>query len=525
MKIENPILPGFYPDPSICRKDEWYYIANSSFQWMPGIPIHRSRDLRHWEFVSHALTSPIQANLQRISDSYGIWAPDLTYADGKFWMVYTVVSRQNENICAETNYLITAEDPNGPWTQPVYLNSTGYDPGFFHDDDGRKYIVNMLHDDTPGADSFSGIILQEYDVEKQCLIGISVNIFKGTELGVTEGPHLYKRNDWYYLLTAEGGTLYGHAVTFARSRNITGPYELHPENPILTAKDKDTKLQKAGHADIIAVDGDKWAIVYLAARPVDKKCMLGRETCIQSLKWREDDWPYLDYDYPVDKVPDFGLPESPVKTKSEIDSFNQTELSPEWLTPRYPIGDWADLTSRPGYLRLHALPDSIVHIEETSFIARRIQHHSFRVETLMEYSPVQNFQHAGLICYYDCTHWFFLNKHFDSEKGTMLSLTVYDANRNQYERVAEELIDTTSNRIYLAVECDGREMQFFRRLSDNEDFIPIGPSLDALILSDDYVFQKQFAFTGAFVGLAAWDRYNLGSYADFDYFSYRAGLC
>jgi len=178
-KISNPILPGFYPDPSICKKDDYYYIATSSFQWCPGIPIHRSKDLRNWEFVSHALTKTSQADLSRIGDSYGIWAPDISFANGKFWIIYTVVSALFNDLCIDNNYLMTAENIEGPWSKPVHLNSTGFDPSIFHDDDGKKYIVNMLRDNTPGIDLFGGILVLEYDHETKKVIGEPVNIFKG----------------------------------------------------------------------------------------------------------------------------------------------------------------------------------------------------------------------------------------------------------------------------------------------------------------------------------------------------------
>ena len=236
--IKNPILPGFNPDPSIVRVGDDYYIATSTFEWYPGVQIHHSRDLVNWRLLTRPLNRAGQLNMLGDPDSCGIWAPCLSYADGLFWLIYTDVKRFGSSSFGGAggaslrdyhNYLVTCPTIDGDWSDPVYMNSSGFDPSLFHDDDGRKYFVNMLWDYRPGHNRFAGIVLQEYSVQQRKLIGERVNIFKGTSIGFTEAPHLYKRNGWYYLMTAEGGTGWGHAVTLARSRSIAGPYELHPD--------------------------------------------------------------------------------------------------------------------------------------------------------------------------------------------------------------------------------------------------------------------------------------------------------
>src|SRR5262249_54574000 len=228
MNIRNPILRGFNPDPSIVRVDDDYYIATSSFEWYPGVQIHHSRDLIHWQLITRPLRRASQLNLLGDPDSCGVWAPCLTYADGLFYLIYTDVKRYGRTSVGGTsgaslrdfhNYLVTSETIDGEWSDPIYLNSSGFDPSLFHDDDGRKYLLNMLWDHQPGHNRFTGIVLQEYSHQDQKLVGEAELIFKGTSIGFTEGPHLYKRHGYYYLLTAEGGTGWGHAVTFARSRN------------------------------------------------------------------------------------------------------------------------------------------------------------------------------------------------------------------------------------------------------------------------------------------------------------------
>ena len=259
--IRNPILRGFNPDPSIVRVGDDYYIATSTFEWFPGVQIHHSRDLAHWRLIARPLDRASQLDMRGDPDSCGVWAPCLTYADGLFHLVYTDVKRYGRTTTAGAsgaslrdfhNYLVTSPRIDRDWSDPVYLNSSGFDPSLFHDEDGRKYVVNMLWDHRPGQNRFAGIVLQEYSPKERRLTGERHTIFKGTAIGFTEAPHLYKRDDWYYLLTAEGGTGWGHAVTMARSRSLLGPYELHPDVYILTARDRpDAALQRAGHADLV----------------------------------------------------------------------------------------------------------------------------------------------------------------------------------------------------------------------------------------------------------------------------------
>ncbi|MEP3665437.1 MAG: glycoside hydrolase family 43 protein, partial [Roseibium sp.] len=227
--IQNPVLSGFNPDPSICRAGDDYYIATSTFEWYPGVQIHHSRDLVHWRLVTRPLSRESQLDMRGNPDSCGIWAPCLTHADGQFWLVYTDVKRNAGSFKDAHNYIVTAPDIAGPWSDPVYANSSGFDPSLFHDDDGRKWFVNMIWDHRKEPTPFAGILLQEFDPQAGKLVGPIKNIFKGTDRGLVEGPHLYKRDGWYYLLTAEGGTGYRHAVTLARSKRLTGPYEVHPD--------------------------------------------------------------------------------------------------------------------------------------------------------------------------------------------------------------------------------------------------------------------------------------------------------
>src|SRR5687768_10590075 len=367
-EIHNPILRGFNPDPSIVRVGGDYYIATSTFEWFPGVQIHHSRDLVHWELVARPLNRASQLDMRGDPDSCGVWAPCLSYADGLFYLVYTDVKRFGRASGGGTagaslrdfhNYLVTSPRIDGDWSEPVFLNSSGFDPSLFHDDDGRKYLVNMLWDHRPGQNRFGGIVLQEYFPPERRLIGGRRKIFSGTSIGFTEAPHLYKRKGWYYLITAEGGTGWGHAMTMARSRTLTGPYELHPDKYIITARHRpDSPLQRAGHGDPVETQAGETYAVYLCGRPLPNRgrCTLGRETAIQKMAWGVDDWLRTrdGSGLPELETPAPALPAAPFAAaapRADFDS-DQLPIDFQWLRTPYPE-ELFSLTARPGYLRLY----------------------------------------------------------------------------------------------------------------------------------------------------------------------------
>jgi hypothetical protein len=283
----------------ILGQRNFWGIALPRFLADPDPPL---RDLVHWRLLTRPLNRASQLNMLGDPDSCGIWAPCLSYADGLCWLIYTDVKRYGRttqggatgaSLRDTHNYLVTSPRIDGEWSDPVYLNSSGFDPSLFHDDDGRKYLVNMRWDHRPGCNRFSRTVLQEYSPAERKLVGPVHPIFQGTPLGFTEGPHLYKRHGYYYLLTAEGGTGWGHAVTMARSRELRGPYELHPDVYILTARNRpDIELQRSGHADLVETPQGETYMVHLCGRPMRNRgrCTLGRETAIQPMVWSEDGW-------------------------------------------------------------------------------------------------------------------------------------------------------------------------------------------------------------------------------------------
>ena len=389
--IRNPILPGFHPDPVICHKGADFYIANSSFQWWPGVPISHSRDLVHWEAAGYALTRRSQLDMERVPDSGGIWAPCLSYceADGHFYLVYTNVNRPSRYAPIETpNTVVTARDVRGPWSEPVFLNRSGFDPSFFHDDDGRTWMINMQLGYRPGQAFFDGLLVQEYSRSAKRLVGPVTNVFAGTALGATEGAHLMKRGGWYYIVCAEGGTGYHHALTMARSRNLLGPYEVHPDNPIMTAHGTDAPLQKAGHGNLVETPGGEWYGVFLCGRPnAAKRCVLGRETAIERGTWGEDGWFRFESRRPRLEVPAPALPSRPVGEAPVRDDFDGEELALQWNTLRMPHGREVSLTDRPGWLRLYGEPYPIETNNRQALVARRVEDRDFDAGTCMEYVP------------------------------------------------------------------------------------------------------------------------------------------
>ncbi len=531
--IVNPILRGFNPDPSLCRAGDDYYIAVSTFEWYPGVRIHHSRDLVHWRLASLPLNRPDLLYMKGDPDSAGVWAPCLTHHDGLFWLVYSDVTVvDGDSFKDVANYLTTCDRVDGEWSKPVYLNGTGFDSSLFHDDDGKKYLLNMVWDHRPGNHRFGGISLQEYDHAAGRLVGKRKIIFPGTDLGLTEAPHLYKWNGMYYLLTAEGGTGYEHAATLARSRTIDGPYEVHPANPLITSwHDPRNPLQKAGHGSIMEAANGKWYFAHLAGRPLrpgalglleDRGyCPLGRETALQEMEWR-DGWPYIvGGNVPKMKVPHPGLPDAPWPTDwPERDDFDGGTLNPHFQTLRVPFtDDIGSLSARKGYLRLYGRgsPQS-TFIQ--SQVSRRWESFWFDAETVLEFTP-ENFQQmAGLICYYNTWNWVFAHVSGDEEKGRVLDIMLCDRNHSSAPlnggRIA---VPGDAGRIGLRVEVRERTFRFLYSF-DGKAWTALPAVFSSLKLSDEYIQQRGF-FTGAFVGMLCCDLSGFGMHADFDYFSYR----
>lgn len=524
--IRNPILRGFNPDPSFVRVGDDYYILNSTFEWFPGVQIHHSKDLAHWHLIGHALTDTTLLNLAGIADSGGVWAPSLSWYEGQFFLIYT-----NVRTCGMGRpykdtpvYLITAGNILGPWSAPVYLGSSGFDPSLFHDDDGRKWLVNMAWDFRKGHSRFAGITLQEYDHKMRRMTGPVHNILKKDEL--IEGPNLYKRNGTYYLMLAEGGTGWNHGISMARAQSITGPYEVDPQGSVLTSRDdKKLELQKAGHGELVETPAGDWYLAHLCSRPIGvgekRRCILGRETALQKVVWSEDGWlrlasggadPQVEVPVPED------LPWTPWPVLSVRDDFNNATLDVNWSSLRVPVEEsWLTLSERPGWLRLRGR-ESLFSLFEQSLIARRIQAFHVVAETCLSFTPATFNQMAGLICWYDTKTHYYLRVTHDETLGKTLGI-ILAADGIHDELTDSQIVINDWKQCYLRAEINRENLQFSAS-PDGMKWHHIGPGLDASRLSDDY--GQSLHFTGAMIGLCTQDLDGTKTSADFDYFEMKS---
>lgn len=539
--IKNPILPGFNPDPCICRKDDDYYIAVSSFEWFPGIPVYHSRDMKNWELYTHVLTDDETVDLKKLPSSKGIWAPCLTWCEieNLFYVVYGVMNSMNAGYFEVDNYLITASDIKGPWSEPVYLHSAGFDASILHDDDGRKYIVSLEWETREGYEKPGVISMSEYNPVKKEIIGYPKHIWRGgTNRGCIEAPHLYKKNGYYYIMCAEGGTGYNHCVTMGRSRNIWGPYEKDPNGPVVTSNPVETNernnidhlkpqyfnpyttLQKAGHGSLVDLPNGESYLVHLCARPFvpELRCTLGRETAIQKMKWTDDGWLRMTDGTNIAKeyTEESALEEYPVSQIPDFDDFDSDILGSWYYSPRIMPSCFADINARKGYVRLRG-QESRTSLNKVSILARKLTSTYATVTTKMEYIPEMPHQSAGLIFYYDNMNYINLRKYYSETLGQSALSIIHIENGEKAEmldtRVAVEDVP-----VYMRVEVRGRKMQFMWSL-DGKKYIPIGPVFDATKFSDEYC--RYGEFTGTMVGITCADRVKHKHYADFDFFEYK----
>ncbi|MEF2247448.1 glycoside hydrolase family 43 protein [Paenibacillus sp. IITD108] len=530
--IQNPILTGFNPDPSICRVGEDYYIAVSTFEWFPGVGIYHSKDLKNWRLVSRPLNRLSQLNMTGNPDSGGIWAPQLSYSEGMFWLIYTDVKVVEGRWKDCHNYLATCATIDGEWSEPTYLNGSGFDPSLFHDDDGKKYLVNMVWDQREGNHSFYGIVLQEFDAAAGKLVGKQDIIFKGTDIMLTEAPHLYKLNGYYYLLTAEGGTKYDHCATFARSKDLRGPYEVHPDNPLISSfAHPRNPLQKAGHASIVHTHTDEWFLVHLTGRPLSREgqplldprgyCPLGRETAIQRLEWKND-WPYVvGGNQPSLTIEGPAIPETVWEPDyPEKDDFDSEQLNLHFQNLRIPLGEHiVSLKDRPGHLRLYG-KESLTSKFTQAFVARRWQHFNFTAETKVAFQPTTFQQSAGLVNYYNTQNWTACHISWNEEKGRILELVAADNFSFAQPLQGKEIeLPNSAEYVYLRVDVD-YDVYHYSYSLDGSSWTRIEIPFPSYKLSDDYIKGGGF-FTGAFVGMQCQDTSGQSAPADFDYFIYK----
>jgi len=380
MNYSNPVISGFYPDPSICRVGEDYYLVTSTFEYFPGIPIFHSRDLVHWRQIGHCLTRRSQLELDKVSYPMGIWAPTIRHHNGRFYMTTT-------NMTQGGNFIVTADDPAGEWSDPIWIGQEGIDPSILFDDVKVYYITSSNR-------------LSEINIETGEILDGPRQIWEGTGGRHPEGPHLYKKDDWYYLMHAEGGAQHGHFETIARSRDIWGPYESCPHNPVLSHVNlQKNPIQDVGHADLIEAHDGSWWMVFLGTRPngmfdVDH---MGRETFLAPVTWTKDGWPVVNGKGSVDLEMDAPLfAWEPLPEVERRDDFDSQTLEFCWNYLRNPVEANYSLTERPGFIRLRGCALTLSDCDAVTFVGRRQQHFDCSASALLDFEPVRDGEEAGL---------------------------------------------------------------------------------------------------------------------------------
>ncbi len=538
MKIQNPVLPGFNSDPSIIRVDDTYYIATSTFEWFPGVRIHASKDLVHWNLVAHPLSTVELLDMRGNPASGGIWAPDLSYADGRFWLVYTDTKITDGSFKDMTNYLTTATEITGPWSAPIKLNGVGFDASLFHDDDGRKYLIQQTWDHREYKHAFDGLTLTEYDAEAERLLPETARtVYRGTAVKLVEGPHIYKMNGYYYIFAAQGGTVYTHEEVVARSKTLDAlSFETQPGEVFLTNFDTPFNyIQKQGHGGLVDTPSGEWYYASLCGRPwnhpnesiTDPRgwCTLGRETSIQKVEWDEAGWPHIvgghggttEVDAPKDAI-FTAAPEN----HNQYNTFDGSKLDINFNTLRVPfdakMGNINDEV--PGHLRLYG-QGSLENFFDLSLVARRWQAFNFNAETKVRFKPTSYQAMACLTNYYNDKHYSWIFITWNEINGAVIE--VAQNNRGNYTSfLKDDAIKIPEGTDYVWFRTKVRKQSYTYEYSfDGQTYLEIPVVLDAAILSDDYVNQTMGGFfTGAFVGLAAVDYAGYRTPADFDEFKY-----
>ena len=536
----NPVISGAHPDPSICRVGDDFYIVNSSFEYFPGLPIHHSKDLVNWELIGHGLHREDQCNgemnLVDVQSDGGIHAPTIRYHKGKFYIITTNVYNAGDGKPGlMRNFIITAENPSGPWSNPhIIEGAPGIDPDIFFDSDGKVYFIGTHNPGDMNSNGIGEIWVQELDIKNWMLKGERKTVWDGVFGCCTEGPHIYKEHGLYYLLVAEGGTGKNHAVMMAASENIFGPYEENPRNPVLTTRHvtEDYFVNSTGHADMIELPDKRWYMVSLGKRnDLDGDANMGRETYLTPMVWEptivkwqqitDTKWEPVKYLFPVaspltgkveryEKLPFRDKPQ--YINNNFMDDFLFSKLDLDWTFIRVPQKNTYSLEANSGSLRLYTKPGTIEDRKRFSMIGFRQRESDFEYQVKMEFAPNDDKVESGIIHY--------------QKESNYLSNTVYKENKRFYleqklkekDRVNEKtikriLLKNYKNNILFKVVSKSGKYTFHYSLDNGENFIYYS-SLDAIKMLDRN-------YTGALLGVyATSNKKRSNDYADFDWVRY-----
>ncbi|MCB8999809.1 MAG: glycoside hydrolase family 43 protein [Bacteroidales bacterium] len=487
----NPILPGFYSDPSICRAGDDYYLVTSTFEYFPGIPVFHSKDLVNWDQIGYCID-----RAEQMPEGVNVFAATIRFKDGVFYVI-------NTNVGKGGNYYVTAKNPEGPWSDPIWIDVPGIDPDLFFDDNGKTYVIS------------SEFRLYEIDLKTGRILTEGHRVWFGTGGRYAEGPHIYKKDGFYYLMAAEGGTEEAHSETIARSNTISGPYAENPANPILAhanAAGQNIPIQGVGHADIIqAADGSWWVVFHGYRKSVGYPVhhILGRETCLAPVCWPKNGWPVINGNGTATinmTCPTLDL--KPIEAiPSKID-FNNGVLGFEWNFIQPPKKDHPFYLIENGTLRLKGLAAEIGGQETPAFIGRRLQDMNFTATTSMSFNPENDNEQAGLSLVNNGQHFDLLVKRKGNKRVVCAEM--------QFGSIRYKSREFGLKPGPVELKITGKGSTFTFMFSQNGEYIPI-EEVDSRFLSTETVGW----FTGVYVGFYASGKgKECKEYADFDYFEY-----
>lgn len=470
---KNPVIPGFYSDPSVCRVGEDYYLVTSTFEYFPGVPVFHSKDLVNWEQIGHCIDR--QEQLPR---GMNIFASTIRFHQGTYYMITTNVGRGG-------NFFVTATNPSGPWSDPIWIDVPGIDPDLYFEEDGKAYVIS------------SPFILYEIDLSNGELLSEGKKIWFGTGGRYAEGPHIYKKDGFYYLMAAEGGTEEAHSVTIARSNTIWGPYTENPANPILAhanAAGQNIPIQGVGHADIVQAHDGSWWVMFHGYRkstgyPIHH--ILGRETCLAPVSWPRNGWPVVNGNGTAStNMTCRTLPLKPKPEKGGKTEFNSAEPGLEWNYLQVPENKGDHYNLIDGSLRLTGSEKTIGERGSPTFIGRRLQHMDFSASTRVEFDPRNENEESGLILLNNQQHFDILIKRTGDLRVVFVKLQFGSITYTSEEFVLQ------AGPVDLSIKGNGSSFTF--SYSQGGSYSDI-ETVDSRYLSTETVGW----FTGVYVGLYA----------------------
>lgn len=517
----NPIRTGMYPDPSIIRVEDTYYMVNSSFIYFPCIPVSMSKDLVHWKIIGHAIVNPQWAKLDNLEGGRGYWAPDISYYEGKFYITATYRLNDDGTVYRK-QIIVSSETPKGPYSEPAIIDEDGIDPSLFTDDDGKRYML---------LNRGARILPINKEATKQ--IGEAKLLYYGDNKRAPEGPHLLKKDGYYYLFEAEGGTGPEHRITVSRSKELMGRYEPCPYNPIMRQMDEGAIIQRCGHGKPVQTQNGQWYMVYLCGRKIGEGySLLGRETALDPITWTADGWPIVNnLDGPSTLQIKPNLPEA-IWEESDFDDFKEQWLGTNWVFPRPPEMD--GIVLKNSYVYIKGSKEDLSSMHARNILLRRQSDFKFSCVCKMKMPDIYPGQDVGITCYYDENTFVKFGIFATTEEQPRLLIKVMEY-VDGYIEGKEIQVDCSKKDIYLKVNVNYLTRAFYFSY-DGEEYQHVDTLTNVYYLCDEGL-KKGKRFTGTMVGMYAYDggftldyiNKNGGTapdtiYGVFDYFDYRRDI-